>query len=168
MRLFLPTVIALFCITGMQKALALTLSRGARAALASPSFRNSELFMSSSAQAGGIENISVKAFDAILKGPTRSDYQIIDVRESDELTQLALPGDDVIHLPLSQIESWGGKVTAGELLEREKPVLGMCKMGGRSLKVSTFLSGQAKFAKVINVEGGIMKYASDVDASVVK
>ncbi|KAJ1416692.1 hypothetical protein B484DRAFT_401088 [Ochromonadaceae sp. CCMP2298] len=100
--------------------------------------------MSSSAQPGGIENISVKAFDAILKGPTRNEYQIID------------------------IESWGGKVAAGELLEREKPVLVMCKMGGRSMKVSMFLSGQAKFAKVINVEGGIMKYASDVDASVVK
>jgi rhodanese-related sulfurtransferase len=42
----------------------------------------------------------VKQFDSILKGDMRAMYQIIDVRETNELALVAIPGTDVIHLPL--------------------------------------------------------------------
>ena len=87
----------------------------------------------------GIKNISAVEFNKILNSPDRASYQIIDVREKDELAQLALHGDDVINLPLSQNSVWGAQVINGEILDANKPVLCMCKAGGRSMKAASFL-----------------------------
>ena len=78
-------------------------------------------------------------FVAILQSTSRADYQIIDVREADELKDISLVGDDIIHLPLSGAEAWSSKVIQGSLLDNSKPTLCMCKLGGRSMKVANFL-----------------------------
>ena len=85
-----------------------------------------------------IVHISVQDFSKILNGADRSQYQIVDVREKGELQELALHGDDVLNLPISDIGTWGGKVTCGELLDGSKPVVCMCKAGGRSAKAADF------------------------------
>eukprot|EP01032_Pedospumella_encystans_P026759 gene26759-30240_t len=81
---------------------------------------------------------------------------------------MALHGDDIINLPLSENEAWGRKVTSGEILDPTKPIVCMCKAGGRSLKAANFFATEAKFADVTNVLGGITAYAAEVDQSVVR
>ena len=85
------------------------------------------------------KNMKAEEFVAILQSTSRADYQIIDVREADELKDISLVGDDIIHLPLSGAEAWSSKVTQGSLLDSSKPTLCMCKLGGRSMKVANFL-----------------------------
>ena len=86
-----------------------------------------------------IKIMSVQDFGVILKGPTRTKYQIIDVREKDELLSMAIEGKDVLNLPLSDVANWSTKVLKGDLLDKNKPTLCLCKLGGRSMKAATFL-----------------------------
>lgn len=93
----------------------------------------------SSAGAGSqVNNMNVVDFHKILKGTDRSKYQIVDVREKDELVAIALAGSDVMNLPLSDASTWSQEVLRGELLDKQKPLLCLCKMGGRSMKAATF------------------------------
>lgn len=85
-----------------------------------------------------IKNMSVADFNKILAGSERLKYQIIDVREKDELQAVALSGDDILNLPLSEASIWSQRVLDGELLDKQKPLLCLCKMGGRSMKAATF------------------------------
>ena len=57
-----------------------------------------------------VNNMKSEEFVAILQSTSRADYQIIDVREVDELKDISLVGDDIIHLPLSGAEAWSSKV----------------------------------------------------------
>ena len=62
---------------------------------------------------------------------------------------ISFEDNDVIHLPLSNAEEWSPKVAAGDLLDKRKPTLCICKLGGRSMKMATFLATQAGFDEVI-------------------
>lgn len=87
-----------------------------------------------------VKRINVVEFDKILKSKeNRTKYQIIDVREKDELALARIPGDDVVNLPLRDIDNWKSKVIEGDLLEQTKPTLVMCHHGVRSFRVATFL-----------------------------
>lgn len=100
------------------------------------------LRMSTSSSGAGspatVNNMNVVEFHKILTGSNRHQYQIIDVREKDELLSVALSGSDVLNLPLSEANTWTQKVLMGELLDKRKPLLCLCKMGGRSMKAATF------------------------------
>eukprot|EP01036_Dinobryon_divergens_P037759 gene37759-49461_t len=111
-----------------------------------------------------LKTISVQDFGKILQGDSRSLYQIVDVREPDELLSLSLQGNDVINLPLSKFEEWEGNIL--DILDRDKPTLCLCKSGKRSSRFATFLVQQAGFKDVYVVEGGLLKYANEVDPSV--
>lgn len=93
------------------------------------------------AQKGVVQDISVKQLDEILKDAgKRSKYQIVDVREADELQAVSLPDKGVKHLPLSQSNTWADSVKDGSYgLDKKKPTVVICKLGGRSMKVATFL-----------------------------
>lgn len=91
-------------------------------------------------------------------------YQLIDVREQDEIEKASVK--EFQHLPLSEIQKWGPEVMAGEKLEKGKPTIVMCHHGMRSMQVAMFLSGQAGFEDVYNVAGGIDAYARQVDESI--
>lgn len=111
--------------------------------------------------------MQVKDFGNILKdSDVRQTYQIVDVREENELEQVSIPGVNVVHLPLSDAQSWTQKVMEGSLLDNEKPTLCLCHHGMRSLRVANFLLGQAGFDEVYNIEGGIDAYAASVDSSI--
>lgn len=68
--------------------------------------------------------------DIIYSGKS-SAYQIIDVREPNELTLAKYP-TEVINLPLTQIAEWGEKVKKGDILDKNKPTICLCK-GGKHL-----------------------------------
>jgi rhodanese-related sulfurtransferase len=86
-----------------------------------------------------VKRMTVSELDYILKSGKTKEYQIIDVRESNELDIVKLKYDGVIHLPLSEADSWSKKVLNGEMLEATMPTICLCKIGMRSLRVASFL-----------------------------
>jgi rhodanese-related sulfurtransferase len=78
-----------------------------------------------------------------------SDGQLIDVREPDEVAAGTLPG--ALNIPLGEL---GARV--GEL-DRDRPVVLLCRSGRRSSDAAKFLSS-AGFGEVVNLEGGMLAY----------
>ena len=73
-------------------------------------------------------------------------YQLLDVRQPKEYEDAHLAG--AILIPLKELPERLGE------LEKEKPVLVYCAVGGRSKAAAQFLSGK-DFAYVYNMAGGI-------------
>lgn len=88
---------------------------------------------------GQVSRMSVQQFGQVLKSDLRSNYQILDVREQDELDNASIKGEDIIHLPMSKAAEWSTKVLDGELLDPTKPTLCLCHAGIRSMRVASFL-----------------------------
>ncbi len=80
---------------------------------------------------------------------------LLDVREDWE-TALAPVPSEIVHIPMGQI---GDRV--GELDPGEETVV-ICRSGGRSLQVATFLAGRG-FGSVYNLAGGILAWSRDLD-----
>ncbi len=78
-----------------------------------------------------------------------ADGQLIDVREPDEVAGGTLPG--AINIPLGEIP-----VRFGEI-DRDRRVVLLCKVGGRSTQAAEFLTSQG-FTDVVNLDGGMMAY----------
>lgn len=80
---------------------------------------------------------------------------LLDVREDWE-TALAPVPSDILHIPMGQI--------AGRLAELDplKETVVLCRSGGRSLQVATFLADQG-FSSVYNLTGGILAWSRDID-----
>ena len=96
----------------------------------------------------------------------QEEYQLIDVREPDELLRADIKGTKFLNLPLSQFPQWGPKIMAGDLLKKDKKTVVLCHHGGRSMQVASFLASQAGFANVFNLSGGIHMYSQLVDQSI--
>ena len=73
---------------------------------------------------------------------------IIDVREPDELAELAYDVEDIKNIPLGELESRSAEVP------KDKQVIVVCKKGGRSSKAYEILKGKG-FENVANMEGGM-------------
>ena len=107
-----------------------------------------------------------KQFGEILTATdTRRLYQIVDVREPNELAAASIEGADIINLPLSTAGEWSDDVKDGKILDKSKPTLCLCKVGMRSMKMANFLT-QAGYTDVYNIDGGINEYSQEVDPSV--
>ncbi|NLT27113.1 MAG: rhodanese-like domain-containing protein [Microbacteriaceae bacterium] len=78
----------------------------------------------------------------------KNDEQIVDVREADEVAAGMIPG--AVHIPLGELPQRLGE------LDRERPVIAVCRSGGRSAQATLVLQG-AGFA-VDNMLGGMMKW----------
>ncbi|HJM58357.1 MAG: sulfurtransferase [Planctomycetes bacterium] len=81
---------------------------------------------------------------------------IVDVREGAELEICSLP--EVVHIPLSAIASDYTE------LDPDAPYAILCHHGIRSAQAAGFLI-QAGFQDVINIEGGIERWAQEVDST---
>jgi adenylyltransferase/sulfurtransferase len=79
---------------------------------------------------------------------------LVDVREPFELAICQVPGSR--HIPMRQIPESVGD------LPRDRPILVLCHVGGRSLRVTQFLRANG-FDNVTNVAGGIQAWAVEVD-----
>jgi rhodanese-related sulfurtransferase len=84
-----------------------------------------------------------------------SEMTLLDVREDWE-TALAPVPSEILHIPMGQI--------AGRLAELDplKETVVICRSGGRSLQVATFLAAQG-FGSVSNLTGGILAWSRDID-----
>jgi rhodanese-related sulfurtransferase len=91
-------------------------------------------------------------------------YQLVDVRERDELELARL--DHFVHLPLGEYENWAEQLESGQLpLDKEKETIVMCHHGIRSAQMCSYLAQQG-FRKVRNLSGGIDAYAKQIDPSI--
>ena len=72
---------------------------------------------------------------------------LVDVREKDEVAKLAYDVPNIINIPLSVFEEHYTEIP------KDKPVVMVCKSGGRSSKAAIILQNNG-FTKVYNLEGG--------------
>ncbi len=81
---------------------------------------------------------------------------LLDVREDWELGVASVP--DIVHIPMGQIADRLNEI------ERDKPVVVLCRSGRRSLEVARFL--QQNGFDAVNLAGGILAWSRDVDATI--
>lgn len=86
---------------------------------------------------------------------------ILDIREPFEVEFTKVPNS--INIPLSQFNN-----RVGEIMElRDKKVAVLCRSGSRSAQLTHYLRSQG-FNQIFNVQGGILKWAEQVDPSLKK
>lgn len=78
------------------------------------------------------------------------------MREEHEL-QIAKFSDRFKLRPLSTFEKWGPSIT--EDFDKTKETVVLCRSGGRSMKMCSFLVNSG-FNDVSNVEGGILAWSA--------
>jgi rhodanese-related sulfurtransferase len=83
---------------------------------------------------------------------------LVDVREVWE-TQLAPVPTEILHIPMGQMAARLGEI------DRAKDTVVICRSGGRSLQVATYLDAQG-FASVFNLAGGILAWSRDLDPKI--
>ena len=88
-----------------------------------------------------------------MKGRDEQDYLLLDVRQPKEYEQGHLPGASLISLP--ELPDALAK------LDRNKPTLVYCAMGGRSQSAARFLHNRG-FQDVMNIIGGIQAWEGGV------
>lgn len=81
------------------------------------------------------------------------DFQLVDVREDFEYEMSNLGGELI---PL------GGILIETDKIEKEKPVVVMCRSGKRSA-VAIMQLEQQGFTNLYNLQGGIMAWADEID-----
>uniref|UniRef100_A0A6T5NIR0 Peptidyl-prolyl cis-trans isomerase C n=1 Tax=Heterosigma akashiwo TaxID=2829 RepID=A0A6T5NIR0_HETAK len=109
-------------------------------------------------------DLTVQDLAALLADPAaREAAQLVDVREPDELQREgSLAAQGFVNIPLSQSQDWAPKIARGELLDRTKRTVVLCKKGIRSTQMAQFLLTQAEFEDVASVAGGMDAYAQDI------
>jgi len=91
------------------------------------------------------------------KFDNKEDIQLIDVREEFEYEIANLAGELI---PMGIV------MDSAERISRDKPVIIYCKTGRRSSVAIMNLEKQFGFTNLINLKGGILAYARDVDNSI--
>jgi rhodanese-related sulfurtransferase len=81
----------------------------------------------------------------------RQDLQILDVREDDEWTAGRIEG--AVHIPLGELD------TRVSELDRDRPVVTVCRSGGRAGKAAELLNAAGLNAEVM--DGGMTQWAKD-------
>lgn len=98
----------------------------------------------SNAQHAELKEVSVIRAKLLL----RNGSTMIDVREPDEVAEVAYDVDKVINIPLSQLE---GRMSE---IPKDNPLVIACQSGGRSRKASNILL-QNGYSDLVNMEGGM-------------
>lgn len=81
------------------------------------------------------------------------DFQLVDVREDFEYEMSNLGG---VLIPL------GGILIETDKIEKDKPVVVMCRSGKRSAVAIAQLEAQG-FTNLYNLQGGILAWAQEID-----
>lgn len=78
---------------------------------------------------------------------------LVDVREADEVAQLAYDVADMMHIPLSEFETRYAEIP------QDRNVVMACRGGGRSLRATYYLANHGyDTAKVVNMKHGITRW----------
>jgi len=96
--------------------------------------------------------ISVQELDAMRKDGTS--HMLLDIREDEEVTICAIEGS--VHIAMNTLPDNLARVP------KDRPVVVMCHMGGRSWQVTQWLRAQG-YQNVVNLMGGISAWAAEVD-----
>jgi len=81
---------------------------------------------------------------------------LLDVREDWELAIASVP--DIVHIPMGQVAD------RLDELDRNRPVVVLCRSGRRSLEVAKLL--QQNGFDAVNLAGGILAWSRDLDATI--
>jgi len=84
------------------------------------------------------------------------DFQLIDVREDFEYETSNIGG---LLIPL------GGILIETDKIEKDKPVVVMCRSGKRSAAAIMQLEAQG-FTNLSNLQGGILAWAAEIDPTI--
>lgn len=84
----------------------------------------------------------------LLEGRSPANAQFIDVREPEELAEVAWPMFD--SMPMSGLQG------TFQELDKNRPVVILCRSGKRSENCGNFLESKG-FAEIWNVDGGIIQ-----------
>ncbi len=87
---------------------------------------------------------------------SRDDVLVIDIRPEEDVAKANLGG---MHIPLSELD----KRTKD--IPQDKLVVMYCKDGQRSYMAVMFLQQEHQLENLVHLEGGIMRYAQDLDPS---
>ncbi|MBA3686454.1 MAG: molybdopterin-synthase adenylyltransferase MoeB [Planctomycetes bacterium] len=85
-----------------------------------------------------------------------TEHLLLDVREPFELGICQIEGN--VNIPLGQLPNRLGELSAW----KDKLVVAQCKSGRRSMKALETLQKHG-FAKVVNLEGGILRWGEEID-----
>lgn len=102
-------------------------------------------------QADGVQVLDVAKYEKKMAQP---DVQLVDVRTPEEFSEGHL--ENAINIDVSA-DDFDEKVAS---LDKEKPVMVYCKMGGRSAKAGTRLK-ELGFKNITDLEGGITNWTSE-------
>jgi len=86
-----------------------------------------------------------------------AEFQLIDVREPAEYEMGNNGGE---HIPLQTVPE------KTDLVSKEKPVYIICRSGRRSANAVMFLEQKFGLDNLYNVEGGMLAWKQEIDASV--
>lgn len=78
---------------------------------------------------------------------------LVDVREKDEVAELAYDVPNIINIPLSEFEERFNEIP------QDKEVVVVCRSGARSLRAAGFLVNHG-YTKVVNMEHGMIRWAT--------
>jgi len=76
---------------------------------------------------------------------------LVDVREKDEVAELAYDVPNIINIPLSEFEERFNEIP------KDKDLVMVCKGGGRSLRAAGFLVNHG-YTNVVNMQHGIARW----------
>ena len=77
---------------------------------------------------------------------------LVDVREKDEVAELAYAVPNIINIPLSEFEERFNEIP------KDKQVVMVCRSGGRSLRAAGFLVNHG-YTNVVNMQHGMIRWA---------
>lgn len=86
-------------------------------------------------------------------------HMLLDIREAQEVAAGAIEGS--VHIPMNTIPNNLDK------LPKDKPLVVMCHVGGRSAQVTHWLRSQG-YDNAVNLDGGIVAWAAEIDPNVGK
>ncbi|MBM9500947.1 rhodanese-like domain-containing protein [Leptospira sp. 201903071] len=99
-----------------------------------------------------------------LRKEGKDSFYLLDVRNPNEVEICTIEGTDLL-IPVGELSGRLSEIVPWK--ESGKEVIVYCRSGGRSAMACGILN-QSGFAKLHNVEGGILLYSDDVDSSLAK
>jgi rhodanese-related sulfurtransferase len=102
-----------------------------------------------------MQTITVQEFYQLREDGT--EHQLIDVREPNEYEFCNIGGELI---PLSTVTQDDTRI------RRDVPVIVMCRSGKRSASAIAQLETTFGFTNLSNLDGGILQWAEEIDASV--
>ena len=85
------------------------------------------------------------------QGRVKAGALLVDVRERDEVAQLAFDVPNIVNIPLSEFEERYNE------LPKDKELVMVCRGGGRSLKATYYLMNMG-YENVVNMQHGIVRW----------